>query len=103
MMDRRYRMELQLVKVPVVWKAKVPEKKLLPVTRKMQDKRSIDRRARKAAHLFFAALFDGMPAMFTPPEFQKMHEPEGKVIRFTRWEPLPKVGWDDGPAADDDR
>ena len=103
-MDRRYRMELQLVKVPVVWKAKVPEKKLWPVTRKVPEKRGIDRRARRAAHLFFAKLFDGMPEIFVPPEFRrKIPEPEGKLIEWRRYSPLPRMEDLNGPAADANR
>lgn len=102
-MDRRYRMELQLVKVPVVWKAKVPEKKLRPVTRKMPVQRRIIRNARKAAYEFFAAIFEGMPALFTPPMFQKMPEPgEGENIEWRRYSPLPRMEDIHGPAADAD-
>lgn len=97
-MDRRYRMELQLVRVPVVWKAKVPEKKLLPVTRKVPEERARERRARAAAHMFFARLFEGVPPLFTPTVFQE-EEPKGKLIIFKRFTPLPGMEdrrWTDG-------
>ena len=98
-MDRRYRMELQLVRVPVIWKAKVPVKKLWPVTRKVPEKRSREKQARAAVHMFFAQMFEGVPMDFCPPEFQRMNKPEGKLITWRRWMSLEDMY---GPAADDD-
>lgn len=87
MKDRRYRTELRLVTVPVIWRAKVPEKRLLPATRKMTDERTRSRRAREAAAKFMAALFAGVPHMFTPPEFQGLPAP-GNLIVLRRFIPL---------------
>ena len=87
-------MELQLVRVPVVWKAKVPEKKLFPVTRKVPEQRAIERRARAAAQMFMAQLMAGVPDMFIPDMFKdKSKDCSNKIMIFRRYRPLPP--WED--------
>ena len=89
-MDRRYRLELQMVRVPVVWRAKVPEKKLLPVTRKVPEARRMERRARAAAHMFMAQLMAGVPDMFVPDMFKDVSKDcSNKIMIFRRYRPLP--------------
>lgn len=99
MKDRRYRMELQLVKVPVKWTARI-RPGLQPVTRRMSDERIRNRRARLAAHKFMAALFAGVPSLFRPPELPVLPEMKptaGKLIFFHRYRPLTEGRTDDGP------
>ena len=89
-MDRRYRMELQMVRVPVVWKAKVPEKKLFPVTRKVPEERAIRRRNLAAVKMFMARMLDGAPDWMRPNEY-KVPMPKRIFIAIKR--PLPP--WED--------
>ena len=90
-MDRRYRLELQMVRVPVVWRAKVPEKKLFPVTRKVPEARRMERRARAAAHMFMARMLEGVPDWLRPEGFMPPGplEVKGNKIVFIRYRPLP--------------
>ena len=94
-MDRRYRMELQMVRVPVVWKAKVPEKKLFPVTRKVPEERAIRRRNLAAVKMFMARMLEGVPDWLRPEGFMPPGplEVKGNKIVFIRHRPLPP--WED--------
>ena len=106
MKDRRYRMELQLVRVPVIWRAKIPEKMLQPAKRRMTDKRIRQRRAREAAAKFMAALFDGVPGLFQPEEVFKQLNPslelpvkkDGQLIVLRRYRPIERRA-ENGPDA----
>lgn len=90
-MDRRYRLELQLVRVPVVWKAKVPEKKLFPVTRKVPEERAIRRRNLAAVKMFMARMLEGIPDwLITPQMGLPMNKnPKDEPFVFRRYTPLP--------------
>lgn len=95
-MVRKYRLEWRQVRVPIIWQAKVPEKKLTPVTRRVSEKRSIERNARKESHMFFKSLFEGVPEIFRPPEFQPLTKPEGKPVEWRRWRSFSEVGKGNG-------
>lgn len=99
-MDRRYRMELQMVRVPVVWRAKIPEKKL-HAKRKMTNVRKMERAARIAAHEFFDRLF-GKPIDMLDKLLleQAMPYPKmvpGRIISWSRYRELKKLEDDNGP------
>lgn len=101
MKDRRYIYQLQLVKVPVKWTARI-RTGLQPVTRRMSDERIRNRRARLAAHKFMAALFADVPSLFRPPELPvlpEMKQTAGKLIVFNRYRPLTEGRDEDGPDA----
>ena len=88
-MDRRYRMELQLVRVPVVWRAKVPEKKLFPVTRKVPEQRAKARRKSAAARLFIAAMIHHVPEWLLTQKMWDMtvENPYDPPMLFKRFMP----------------
>lgn len=94
-MDRRYRLELQMVRVPVVWRAKIPDRKLFPATRKVPEARRMKRMARAAAHMFFAQMMEGVPPMFIPVGFVQGKKPKetGRIIHFRRYTAPPS--WED--------
>lgn len=91
-MVRRYKMELRMVRVPIVWKAKVPEIRLMPASRRIPEKRKTELEARRAAIQFLNGLFKDVPDMFRPPELPPLRKPEGKRVEWRRWLPFSEVG-----------
>ena len=93
-MNRRYKLELQLVKVPIVWKAKIPEKRIRAKRRIPEYRLAIISR-RRETEAFFERVFgsadpDELTRIFTA-ENLKLEKAEGKIIAFRRFVPLPPI------------
>lgn len=97
MRDRRYRMELRMVRVPVIWKAKVPDRKMIAKRRAPEERKRI-----RGERYIICAMFDELfhrpmeqidkliEAAMTQVQ-EKPKKPEGKIITFRRYTTLPPV------------
>ena len=90
-MNRRYKMELRMVMVPVVWKAKTPDRKIYAKRKTPEYRIAIKQNRAKVEELFRAIFGSEDPDVITEQLNAEKKQNEGKIVVFKRYQPLPPI------------